>query len=46
MRRALRTSLPAFSYHFGIHPWQVDDLTFGEIDSYLKALADLDKQKG
>ncbi len=43
MRRALRASLPAFSYHFGIHPWQVDDLAFGEIAFYIDALAELNK---
>jgi hypothetical protein len=45
MRRALRSSLPAFSYHFGIQPWQVDDLTYGEIEVYLSALADLTKER-
>lgn len=45
MRRALRTKLPALSMHFGIHPWQVDDLTYGEIAEYLQALQEL-SQKG
>lgn len=45
MRRALRASLPAFSYHFGLHPWQVDDLTFGEVEVYLTALAALAKER-
>lgn len=44
MRRALRASLPGLSYHFGIQPWQVDDLTYGELDVYLTALADLNKR--
>lgn len=44
MRRALRESLPAFSLHFGIHPWQVDDLTFGELEVYLTALRVLTKE--
>ena len=43
MRRVLRASLPAFSHFFGIHPWQVDDLTYGEIAYYQAALADLTK---
>lgn len=45
MRRALRISLPAFSYHFGIQPWQVDDLTYGELAEYLRALSDLNKER-
>lgn len=45
MRRALRASLPAFSHHFGIQPWQVDDLTYGEIEVYLRALKDLTSQQ-
>ncbi len=44
MRRALRVRLPALSYHFGIHPWQVDDLTYGEIEVYLAALNDLNRE--
>lgn len=44
MRRVLRSSLPAFSYHFGIQPWQVDDLSYGELEIYLIALADLAKE--
>jgi hypothetical protein len=44
MRRVLRASLPAFSHHFGIQPWQVDDLTYAEIEVYLSALADLNKE--
>lgn len=44
MRRVLRARLPAFSYHFAIHPWDVDRLTFGEIEVYLAALADLNKE--
>lgn len=46
MRRALRASLPALAYHFGIRPWEVDDLTFGEVDVFIAALADLNKTEG
>jgi hypothetical protein len=31
----LKKALPDFSYLFGIQPWQVADLTYGEIDEYL-----------
>ena len=44
MRRALRSSLPALAYHFGIHPWQVDDLSYGELEVFLAALVDLSKE--
>lgn len=44
MRRVLRRSLPALAYHFGIHPWDVDRLTYGEVDAFLSALADLNKE--
>jgi hypothetical protein len=44
MRRALRASLPALSMHFGIHPWDVERLTYGEIPVYLDALAELNKK--
>jgi hypothetical protein len=46
LRRALRKQLPAFSYHFGIHPWDIERLTYGEIETYLDALADLNKSGG
>jgi hypothetical protein len=45
VRRQLRRLLPAFSYHFGIQPWQVDDLTYGEMSVYLDALRDLNKER-
>lgn len=38
--------LPALSYHFGIHPWQVDDLTYGEVKVYLTELRKLMKEGG
>ena len=41
MRRALRARLPGLSRHFGIQPWQVDDLTYGEISAYLSALSEI-----
>jgi hypothetical protein len=46
LRRALREQLPAFSYHFDIHPWDIERLTYGEIESYLRELAELTKDGG
>jgi hypothetical protein len=43
MRRALRAKLPALAYHFCIRPWEVDDLTYGEIVTFLDALSDLNE---
>ncbi len=44
MRRALRRQLPAFSHHFGIQPWDIDRLTYGELDLYLEQLRELAKE--
>jgi hypothetical protein len=44
MRRALRSSLPALALHFGLHPWDVDLLTFGEIETFMRALETLAKE--
>lgn len=38
--------MPAFSYYFGIHPWQVADLTFGEVEDYMSAIKQLQKKQG
>lgn len=46
MRRALRNTLPALAYHFGIHPWDIERLTYGEIESFQRALDDLNKSGG
>ena len=37
MRRALHGWLPALSQYFGIHLWEIDLLTYREIESYLDA---------
>lgn len=34
MRRKLREELPLLSHLFGLKPWDVERLTFGEIDAY------------
>lgn len=44
MRRGFRQSLPALAYHFGILPWEVDSLTYGELAVFIDALADLNKK--
>lgn len=44
MRRALRASLPALAYHFGIRPWEIDDLSYGEVIVFIQALQDLNKE--
>lgn len=36
----LRSQLPAFSHWFGLHPWDVERLTFGEIEVYQRWLVD------
>lgn len=38
MRRQLRDALPVLSHWFGIRPWEIDLLTFGEIEVYIRAL--------
>jgi hypothetical protein len=30
--------LPGFAYHFGIRPWEVELLTFDEIDELIRQL--------
>ncbi len=41
MRRRLRAALPGLAHWFGIRPWEVEDLTFGEIDVLVQALGKL-----
>lgn len=41
MRRQLRPALPGLAHWFGIRPWEVDDLTFDELDVFVKALEKL-----
>lgn len=38
MRRALVKSWPALSYHFGLHPWDLERLTPAELRAYLDDL--------
>jgi hypothetical protein len=39
MRRELLKTLPALSMHFGLHPWDIDRLTYRELDTYLTTAA-------
>jgi hypothetical protein len=41
MRRALLPWLPAFSARFGIQPWQIDQLTYREIERYIRTLNEI-----
>lgn len=34
MRRALHEQLPAFTWFYGLRPWEIERLTFAEIDTY------------
>jgi hypothetical protein len=40
VRRRLRTTWPALSHLYGLHPYDLDRLTPGELDAYL---TDLDR---
>ncbi len=44
MRAALHTVWPALSYHFGIHPWNVDRLSAAEVRVYLDALEEINER--
>lgn len=57
MRRQLRQALPGLAHYFGIRPWEVEDLTYGEITEFLRlmkqlppiggvALVDMSKRRG
>lgn len=35
--------MPAFSHYFGLRPWDIERLTFDEIDEYQRALRQLTK---
>jgi len=41
VRRQLRAALPGLAHWFGIRPWEIDDLTFGELDMFVQALGKL-----
>lgn len=44
MRRAVGPGWPALSHYFGVHPWDVERMTYAEVGWYRDALADLAKQ--
>ncbi len=33
--------MPGLAHWFGIRPWEIDDLTFGELDMFVQALGKL-----
>lgn len=39
MRRALRSALPTLARVYGIRPWEVERLTFGEIEVFTNDLS-------
>lgn len=41
MRRQLREALPGLAHWFGIRPWEVEELSYGELDVFVKALGKL-----
>ena len=41
MRRQLRAILPELAHWFGLKPWEVEDLTYGEIEQFNKRLSKL-----
>ena len=38
MRAGLVDAWPNLSHHYGIHPWDVDRLSYAEINAYVEAL--------
>lgn len=45
MRARLTAAWPDLSHYFGIHPWDVERLTYGEIDAYVEALNEIGRQQ-
>ncbi len=45
VREALRSHLPALSATFGLKPWDLEQLTLGELDTYLSALEAMERQQ-
>ena len=43
MRAVLVHRLPALSAVFGIKPWEIEQLTDGELHSYLAALMEIEE---
>ncbi len=41
MRRAALKALPALSHWYGLHPADLDDMTWAEIDAYVSSLRNL-----
>lgn len=45
MRRELRSALPALAYHFGLKPADVEDLTYGEVEVFIEALEQIQRDR-
>ncbi len=46
MRRQLRAVWPELAHWFGVRPWEIEDLTRGEIDEMLARLRKLPPMGG
>lgn len=44
IRRALREQLPALTHFYGLRPWEVEHLSFGEVTEYLNQLAEYQRE--
>lgn len=45
IRQQLLPVLPLLSYHFGLHPPTIDDLTGYEVEAYLQALDNIKQEQ-
>jgi hypothetical protein len=45
MRRALLPWLPALSHHYGLKPWDIDRMTYREIEKYTADCARLNQPR-
>lgn len=44
MRRDLLKQLPALTHFYGLRPWEVEELTYAEVDEYLGQLAEYQRK--
>lgn len=44
MRRALLHQLPALSHHYGLKPADLDEMTFAEVEEYVRQLVDYQRR--
>lgn len=38
--------LPALTHFYGLRPWEIERLTFEEVDEYLRQLAEANEAEG